>query len=138
MLFHGDVRRTCKRAERVDSGMDDYAGEQAPAAVKNRDQQKAYRNRKADLAQIVDQIHTAAVEQIDNMSYAKGQTGNDDCRLDIVLCDSLKQKPPEDHFLQESNAEHTHDTANRFRRGIIKRDAVPKVSRRQENKRRII
>ena len=47
------------------------AGEQTAAAIKNRDQQKANRNGKDDLAQVVDKVHAAAVEQVDDMSDAK-------------------------------------------------------------------
>ena len=66
--FRGKVRIIRKSAERVDGRMDENTGEQTPATIKNRDQQKADRNRKGDLAQIVRQIHAAAVEQVDDMS----------------------------------------------------------------------
>ncbi len=72
--FRGKVRIIGKGAERVDGGMNDDAGEQAAAAIKDRDQQEADRNRKKDLAQVVEQIHTAAVEQVDDMSDAEGHT----------------------------------------------------------------
>ena len=69
--FRGKVRIIRKSAERVDGGMDDDAGEQATAAIKDRDQQETDCDCKDDLAQVIDQIHTAAVEQVDDMSNAK-------------------------------------------------------------------
>jgi hypothetical protein len=45
--------------------MGNNTGEQTLSTVKNRYKQKAYHNRKANLAQIVYQLHTAAVEQIE-------------------------------------------------------------------------
>ena len=72
--FRGNVRVICKGAKRVDGGMDEDAGKQAAAAIKNRDQQEAHRNGKDDLAQVVEQIHAAAVEQVDNMPDAEGHT----------------------------------------------------------------
>ena len=83
----------CKGAKRVDGGMDEDAGEQAAAAIKDCDQQEADCNRKDNLAQVVDQIHTAAVEQVDDMSDAKSHTGDNNGGFDIVLCNGLKQKP---------------------------------------------
>ena len=71
MHFRGKACIICKGAERVDGGMDDDAGEQAAAAIKDRDQQKADRDGENDLAQVIDQIHTTAVEQVDDMSDAK-------------------------------------------------------------------
>ena len=65
-----------KGTERIDGSMDEDAGNQAAAAIKNRDQQEAHRNGKDDLSQITDQIHAAAVEQIDDMPDAKGHAGN--------------------------------------------------------------
>ena len=63
-------------------------------------------------------IHAAAVEQVDDMSDAEGYAGDNNSRLDldIVFCDGLKKQTPEDHFLQKSDAEHTHDAADRFSR----------------------
>lgn len=69
--FHGKLRVICKRAEYIDGGMHDDAGQQALAAIKNRDQKEAYRDRKDDLAQVIDKIHAAAVEQVDNMPDAE-------------------------------------------------------------------
>ena len=69
--FRGKVRIIRKGAERVDSSMDEDAGKQTPAAVKDRDQQKADRDGKNDLAQVTHKIHAAAVEQIDDMSDAE-------------------------------------------------------------------
>lgn len=66
-----------KGTERIDCRMDENAGEQAAAAVKNRDQQKTDCDCKDDLTQIACQIHTAAVEQIDNVPNAESHTGND-------------------------------------------------------------
>ena len=100
----------------LDGGMDEDAGQQATAAIKNRDQQKAHCGCKDDLAQIADQVHTAAVEQVDDMSNAESHAGDDDRRPDIILCDSRKQESPEDQFLQESYTEHARDTADSFRR----------------------
>ena len=70
--FRGKACIICKDAKRVDGGMDEDAGQQAAAAVKNRDQQKADRDGENDLAQVIDQLHTAAVEQVDDMSDAEG------------------------------------------------------------------
>ena len=70
--FRGKACVICKGAERVDGGMDEDAGEQAAAAIKNRDQQETDCDCKDDLAQVIDQIHTAAVEQIDDMPNAEG------------------------------------------------------------------
>ena len=72
--FHGKARVICKGAKRVDGGMDEDAGNQAAAAIKDRDQQEAHRDGKNNLAQVVEQIHTAAVEQVDDMSDAEGHT----------------------------------------------------------------
>ena len=116
MLFRSKVRVIRKCTERIDCRMDDDAGKQAAGPVKNRDQQEADRDGKDDLTQIADQIHAAAIEQVDNMSDAEGQAGNDDGRSHIILCNGGKQKPSEDHFLQKSNAEHTHDPTGRFSR----------------------
>ena len=69
--FHGQTSIAGKCTEGVDGGMDKDAGQQAAATIKNRDQQEAHCNCKDDLAQIADQLHTAAVEQVDDMSYAK-------------------------------------------------------------------
>ena len=72
--FRGKVRVIRKSAKRVDGGMDDDAGEQAAAAIIDRDQQETDCDCKDDLAQVIDQIHTAAVEQVDGMSNAKSYT----------------------------------------------------------------
>ena len=72
--FRGKVRIIDKSAECVDGGMDEDAGEKTAAAIKDCDQQEADRDRKNDLAQVVDQIHAAAVEQVDDMSDAEGHT----------------------------------------------------------------
>ena len=61
----------CKRTDRVDCGMDNNTRKQASAAIKDRDQQETDCDCKDDLAQVIDQIHTAAVEQVDDMSNAK-------------------------------------------------------------------
>ena len=113
MHFRGEIRVISKGTKRIDGGMNENTGNQTAAAVKDRDQQKAHRNVKDDLAQIADQIHAVTVEQIDDMSDAESHAGNDDGRFHIVLCKGCEQQPPEDHFLQESNAEHTHDPYNR-------------------------
>ena len=70
--FRGKVRIIRKGAERVDGGMDEDAGEQAAAAIKDRDQQETDRDGKNDLAQVTHNIHTAAIEQIDDMPNAEG------------------------------------------------------------------
>ena len=127
--FRGKIHIIRKSAERVDGGMDEDAGEQAAAAVKDRDQQKTDRDGKNDLAQVIDQSHTAAVEQVDDMSDAESHTGDNNGGLDIVFCDGLKQKTTEDYFLQKSNTEHTHNTTNHSRRRVIDGNAVPEVSR---------
>ena len=54
-----------KCAQRIDGSVDEDAGEQAAAAIEDRDQQDAHRDGKDDLAQAADQIHAAAVEQVD-------------------------------------------------------------------------
>ena len=114
--FRGKVRIIRKSAECVDSGMDDDAGEQATAAIKDCDQQETDCDCKDNLAQVIDQIHTAAVEQVDDMPDAEGYAGDNNSRLDIVFCNGLKQQPPEDHFLQKSDAEHAHDPEGCFSR----------------------
>lgn len=76
MHFCGKIRVIRKCTERIDCRMDEDAWNQTSAAVKNRDQQKADRDRKNDLAQILDQIHTTAVEQVDDMPDAEGHAGN--------------------------------------------------------------
>ena len=101
--FRGKARVICKGAKRVDGGMNDDAGEQTSTAIKDRDQQEAHRDGKDDLAQVIDKVHAAAVEQVDDMPDAEGYAGDNNSRLDIVLCNGLKQQPPEDHFLQETN-----------------------------------
>ena len=69
--FRGKIHVICKGAKRVDGGMDENAGKQAAAAIKDRDQQKAHRDGKTDLTQVAHKIHAAAVEQVDDMSDAK-------------------------------------------------------------------
>ena len=69
--FRGKIHIIRKGAERVDGGMDEDAGQQAVATIKNRDQQETHCGCKDDLAQVMDQIHTAAVEHVDDMSDAK-------------------------------------------------------------------
>ena len=71
LRLHCKLCIICKRAERVDGGMDEDAGEQTAAAGKDRDQQEADRDRKDDLAQIADKLHPAAVEQVDDMPDAE-------------------------------------------------------------------
>ena len=138
MHFRGKVRIIRKSAERVDGGMDNNTGEQAAAAIKDRDQQETDCDCKDDLAQVIDQIHTATVEQVDDMPDAESYTGNNNGGLDIVLCDGLKQQTPKDHFLQKSNADHTHDAAGRCRRRVIESDTVPEISRCQDKQRHIV
>ena len=135
--FHSKIGVLCKSAERVDGGVDENAGNQASAAIIYRDQQEADCDCKNDLAQVVDNIHAAAVKEVDDMPDAEGHTGDNNGGFCIIPCDCFKQKPPEDHFLQESDAEHTYDSADRFRRRIVDRDAVPKVPRCQDSKRHI-
>ena len=101
--FHGKARVIRKGAERVDGGMDEDAGKQAAAAIKDCDQQESNRDGKNDLAQVIDKSHTAAVEQVDDMSDAESHTGDNNGGFDIILCNGLKQQTPEDHFLQETN-----------------------------------
>ena len=60
--FRGKTGIIGKGAKRVDGGMDDNAGDQATAAIKDRDQQETDCDCKDDLAQVVEQIHTAAIE----------------------------------------------------------------------------
>ena len=69
--FRGKIRVICKSAECVDGGMDDNAGEQTSAAIIDCDQQESNRDGKNNLAQVIDKIHAAAVEQVDDMSNAK-------------------------------------------------------------------
>ena len=118
--------------------MDDDAGEQTAAAIKDRDQQKTDRDRKNDLAQVFHQIPAAAVDQINDMPDAEGHAGDDGRRLDIILGDGREQQPAEDHLLQKADAEHTHDTADRPCRRVVDCDAVPQVPRRQNSERHII
>ena len=94
MHFRGEVRVISKGTKRIDGGMNENTGNQTAAAVKDRDQQKAHRNGKDDLAQIADQIHAVTVEQIDDMSDAESHAGNDDGRFHIVLCKGCEQHPP--------------------------------------------
>ena len=69
--YRGKVRVIGKGAERVDGGMDENTWNQASSAVKYRDQQETDRNREDNLTQVIDQIHTAAVEQVDDMPDAE-------------------------------------------------------------------
>ena len=101
--FRGKIHIIRKGAERVDGGMDEDAGKQAAAAIKDCDQQESNHDGKNDLAQVIDQSHTAAVEQVDDMSDAESHTGDNNGGFDIILCNGLKQQTPEDHFLQETN-----------------------------------
>ena len=103
VCFRGKIHIIRKGAERVDGGMDEDAGKQAAAAIKDCDQQESNRDGKNDLAQVIDKIHAAAVEQVDDMPNAESYTGNNNGGLDVVFCDGLKQKTTEDHFLQETN-----------------------------------
>ena len=66
--FRGKVCVIREGAERIDSGMEEDAGIQAASAVKNRDQQEADRAGENDLTQVIDKIHAAAIEQVDDMS----------------------------------------------------------------------
>ena len=86
LRFRGKVRIIRKRTERIDSSMDDDAGEQASAEIKDCNQQEANCNCKDNLAQIVDQIHTAAIEQVNDMSDTKNHTGDNNGGFDIILC----------------------------------------------------
>ena len=138
MHFRGKACIICKGAKRVDGGMDEDAGKQAAAAIKDRDQQKTDRDRKNDLAQVFHQIPAAAVDQINDMPDAEGHAGDDGRRLDIIFGDGREQQPAEDHLLQKADAEHTHDTADRPCRRVVDRDAVPQVPRRQNSERHII
>ena len=70
--FHGQASIVRKCTKGVDGGMDEDARQQTAAAIKNRDQQETDCNCKDDLAQIADQLHTAAIEQVDDMSDAEG------------------------------------------------------------------
>ena len=90
--FHGKIRVICKRAEYIDGGMHDDAGQKAFAAIKNRDKKEAYRDRKDDLTQVIDKIHAAAVEQVDNMSDAESHAGDDNGGSYVILCDGDKQE----------------------------------------------
>lgn len=92
--FRGKVRIIRKSAERVDGSVDEDAGKQAAAAIKDCDQQESNRDGKNDLAQVIDQIHTAAIEQVNDMSDTKSHTGDNNGGFDIILCNGLKQKPP--------------------------------------------
>ena len=69
--FRGKIHIIRKGAERVDGGMDEDAGKQAAAAIKDCDQHEAHRDGKNDLAQVIDKIHAAAVEQVDDMPDAE-------------------------------------------------------------------
>ena len=71
MHFRGKACIICKGAKHVDGGMDEDAGKQAAAAIKDCDQQESNRDGKNDLAQVTHKIHAAAVEQVDDMSNAK-------------------------------------------------------------------
>lgn len=62
VLFHSNICFICKSTKSVNSRMDNNAGEQASATVKNRYKQETCRNRKANLAQIAYQVHTAAIK----------------------------------------------------------------------------
>lgn len=68
--FRGKVRIIRKGTERVDSGMDEDAGKQAAAAIKDRDQQEADCDGKNDLAQVTHNIHAAAVEQVSHIVFS--------------------------------------------------------------------
>ena len=52
--FRGKVRLIRKGAECVDGGMDEDAGKQATAAIKDCDQQESNRDCKNDLTQVVE------------------------------------------------------------------------------------
>ena len=71
MHFRSKVHIIGKGAERVDGSVDEDAGEQAPNTIKHRDQQEANCNRKNNLAQVIDNIHAAAVEQVDDTPDAE-------------------------------------------------------------------
>ena len=55
--FHGQTSIAGKCTKGVDGGMDEDAGQQAAATIKNRDQQETHGNCKDDLAQVIDQLH---------------------------------------------------------------------------------
>ena len=71
MYFRGKVCIICKGAERVDGSVDDDAGKQTATTIKNRDQQETNCDCKDDLAQVIDNIHAAAVKQVDDMPDAE-------------------------------------------------------------------
>lgn len=62
VLFYGNICFISKNAKSVNGRMGNNAGEQTSATIENRYKQKAYRNRKANLAQISCQVHTAAIK----------------------------------------------------------------------------
>ena len=72
--FCGKVRIVGKCAKCVDNRMNDNAWKQTSAAIKDCDQQKADRDCKNDLAQVIHKIHTATIEQVDDMSDTEGHT----------------------------------------------------------------
>ena len=138
LLFRGAAGVVCKGAEGVDGGMDDNAGNKTSAAVKDRHEQEAYRDRKAYLAQVAHKAHAAVIEQIYKMSDAEGHARDDDRGAHIILCDGDEQEAPEYHFLQKSDAEHARDAAGRFSRRIVDGGAVPEVPGRKDEERHIV
>ena len=70
--FRGKIRVICKGAERVDCKVNEYARDKTSATIKKRDKQKTDCNCKDDLANVVYKVHTASVEQVNDMSYAEG------------------------------------------------------------------
>ena len=69
--FRGKIRVICKCAERVYGRMDYDTRKQTSATIKKRDKQKTDCNCKDDLANVVYKVHTATVEQVDDMSDAE-------------------------------------------------------------------
>jgi len=69
--FNGKICVVCKRTERVYGRMDDDTGKQASATIKKSNKQKTDRDCKNDLANVIYKVHTASVEQVNDMPYTE-------------------------------------------------------------------
>ena len=107
--------------------MGDDARPQGAAAPENDNVQKTDKHSEEDLYQIFRYTHAAAVEQIDDMTQTKGDTGDYYRPLNAVTGHGLEQESAEDQFLQKADAEHLDDEAHGAHSIIMYCASAPKV-----------
>ena len=115
--------------------MGDDTRPQGAAAVEKDDVQETDKNGEEDLHQIFRHTHTAAVEQIDDMSQTKGDAGHHHRPLDTVTGHGLEQKSAENQFFQEPYTEHLDDEAYGANSIIVHRHTAPNILERNHDQR---